>query len=112
MFYQFSQNNSGGSFDFDKFNGITIYVIIEADSADEANSIAESIGIYFNGCNDGIDCGCCGDRWSSQWRDDNGDSEPCVYSTPVAQVDPHWASDKGNQSVCVHYKDGRKEWFA
>ena len=58
MFYTFDQNNSGG-----QFIGPN-YIIIEADSAEEANTIAqESAGVYFNGCEDNIDCECCGDRW-------------------------------------------------
>jgi len=56
-FYTFSQNNSGGYFDGPE------YVIIEADSASEANTIALEHGIYFDGCQSGHDCSCCGDRW-------------------------------------------------
>ena len=52
MFYLFDQNNSGGNFHHDSSNGIGYRVIIEADSADQANEIAENIGIYFNGCYD------------------------------------------------------------
>ena len=57
-FFTFRQNNSGGFFDG------TEYVIIEADSADEANMIAMDHDIYFDGCHKGLDCPCCGDRWS------------------------------------------------
>lgn len=56
--FSFSQNNSGGSFDGPR------EVMVEASSASQANNIAESYGVYFEGCNDGIDCPCCGDRWS------------------------------------------------
>ena len=62
-FYTFSQNNSGGSFVNSDLEGISEYVIIEAMDAQTANDKAENIGLYFNGCNDGIDCSCCGDRW-------------------------------------------------
>lgn len=69
MWFEFSQNNSGGN-----FNGPeTVYV--EATSADHANDIAESHGIYFDGCDSGLDCSCCGDRWYRQWSDD-GEDEP------------------------------------
>jgi hypothetical protein len=64
-FWEFSQNNSGGS--FDKKMGHSIYV--EADSADEANSRAEGVGVYFNGCVTGGDCPCCGDRWHAAYGD-------------------------------------------
>lgn len=60
-FYNFSQNNSGGSFTVN--DKLCNNVVIEATSAEEANDIAENLGIYFNGCNTGNDCSCCGDRW-------------------------------------------------
>ena len=58
-FYEFHQNNSGGH--FDKEMGHAIWV--QANSADEANIIAEANGVYFDGCEAGLDCSCCGDRW-------------------------------------------------
>jgi len=62
-YYTYVQNNSGGSFVKEPENGIDWYVIIEAINSIQANAIAENIGIYFDGCRDGIDCSCCGDRW-------------------------------------------------
>lgn len=60
MFYKFDQNNSGGEFNGPK------YVIVEADDEDEAMEIAVGDGdVYFDGVDKGIDCPCCGDRWSS-----------------------------------------------
>lgn len=56
-FFTFSQNNSGGFFDGPE------YVIIEADSADEANMTAMDYDVYFDGVHHGNDCECCGDRW-------------------------------------------------
>ena len=78
-FYTFSQNNSGGF-----FTGPAEYVIIEAQDAQDANRRAEEAGLYFNGCESGSDCPCCGDRWSEQWSDDYGDAEPMIYGKPVA----------------------------
>ena len=69
MFYEYWQNNSGGSFDISEMLDAKVW--IEADSADEANEIAESIGIYFNGVVEGMDCSCCGDRWSEVWETDS-----------------------------------------
>jgi hypothetical protein len=60
-FYEFTQNNSGGSFVTSE--NLAYRLIIEAKSAEEANSIAEDLGCYFNGVDNGIDCRCCGDRW-------------------------------------------------
>lgn len=62
--YTYRQNNSGGSFHIDPSRGIGVHVYIEAIDANHANDIAENIGIYFNGVHDGMDCQCCGDRWS------------------------------------------------
>jgi hypothetical protein len=44
MFYQFTQNNSGGSFLVNEKVGH--YVIIEADSADQANELAQKKPVY------------------------------------------------------------------
>lgn len=74
--YSFRQNNSGGSFYYDDNLGIEVF--IEATSTREANSRAEDLGIYFNGCSEyidddgewsGRDCPCCGDRWYEAYGD-------------------------------------------
>lgn len=77
-FYEFCQNNSGGSFDVNEH--ITHRVLIEANDADEAIDIAESLGIYFDGVENGMDCECCGDRWYRPWSD-NGKEFPYRYGT-------------------------------
>lgn len=102
MFYEFNQNNSGGGFDFNRSAGITHIVIIEADSAGDANKRAESIGLYFDG--DG-DCPCCGDRWYSAYGD--GDEVPAVYGTPVEDyhIDYKWMGT--DPEIFIHYTDGR-----
>lgn len=73
-FYQFRQNNSGGSFDYDDRSGLSVNVYIEAGTADEANSRAEDLGIYFDGVDNGSDCSCCGDRWYRVGEYDRVDS--------------------------------------
>jgi hypothetical protein len=60
-FYEFKQNNTGGSFDVDE--QLCNHLIIEAKDENEAIQKAESMGVYFNGCDEGMDCPCCGDRW-------------------------------------------------
>ena len=109
-FFQFKQNNSGGSFMHDEKSGIGYAVIIEAENAPLANHFAEEIGLYFDGVRDGRDCGCCGDRWSEAWKED-GDTVPSIYSQPVeeaAKIDPKasWSSWWG-LPIYVHYRDGR-----
>lgn len=61
--YKFRQNNSGGSFQYKPERGISVEVIIEANDYREVLDRAELIGLYFNGCDSGMDCNCCGDRW-------------------------------------------------
>lgn len=94
MFYTFSQNNSGGSFIED--DRVTQYVIIEANSADAANALAEVYGLYFNGCDDGRDCPCCGDRWYRTWEGE-GTEHPEIYGKPAADE---------FQSSIIYYQSG------
>lgn len=62
-FYEFRQNNSGGSFEVN--DTLASHVYLEAEDAEHANFLAERKGIYFNGVAYGSDCQCCGDRWYS-----------------------------------------------
>lgn len=99
-FYYFSQNNSGGSFRMDDLAGIGEAVIIEATDAKQANERAEEIGLYFNGCDDGTDCSCCGDRWYPASESD-GDPVPSVYGTPVEESTGGMFRSK----VFIHFLD-------
>lgn len=107
MFYTFRQNNSGGS--FVQNNKVGIYVIIEADSNKQANNRAEEIGIYFNGCDDGIDCNCCGDRWSRQYEE-KGDIEPKIYDKTIKEYKKNieWAS-RDEEIIHIYYKTSHKK---
>jgi hypothetical protein len=104
-FFTFNQNNSGGKFVEDK--DVAPYVVIEAESAEEANTKAEEIGIYFEGVDAGSDCPCCGDRWyMADYRD--GKPEPMVYGEPVSKVRRAWGE---KHEAIVHYKNGTIERF-
>lgn len=61
MFFEISQNNSGGSFHVD--DKVCHRLFIEADGVEDAISKAEDLGCYWDGCDSGYDCPCCGDRW-------------------------------------------------
>jgi len=111
MFFQFDQNNSGGSFSFDEDRGITHHVIVEEEDYASANNKAEEIGIYFYGCSDGSDCPCCGDRWSPASSREKGDEKPLLYGEPVESASSYSKWMPEGKEICVHYKDGRKEWF-
>jgi hypothetical protein len=110
-FFTFDQNNSGGVFDLT--DDVTHWVIIEAEDAAEANAKLEHLGGYFDGCESGRDCSCCGDRWYAQMDEDAGEPEPMIYGhTPSEYVTdrPFMWMPEGKE-VVVHYADGRKEWF-
>lgn len=92
--FHYSQNNSGGM-----FTGPT-HVVIEADDADHADMRAVSeTPIYFDGCDEGVDCPCCGDRWSRAWGD--GDFKPMVYDQPAAKYVPGTLSSWHDSDVVV-----------
>lgn len=95
-FFHFNQNNSGGS-----FTGPANHVVVEAENAYDANYRAES-EVYFDGCDDGLDCPCCGDRWSRQWSDETGDDVPMVYGSPVLF--------NGENHVLVVYANGEQKF--
>ena len=107
MFYEFRQNNSGGSFNYNERAGITTLVIIEAESAKQANERAENdLGLYFDGCAIGADCSCCGDRWHSVDECD-GNKTPSMYGRPLEQWDRGVGPCFSERfDVAIHYADG------
>lgn len=60
-YYMWRQNNTGGSFVTD--DNVSRYVVIQAESYEEAEQKAFAFGVYYNGVDDDRDCACCGDRW-------------------------------------------------
>lgn len=117
-FYEYRQNNSGGGFDFDDEAGIAQYVIVEADSARQADAKAQDIGLYFDGIESGSDCSCCGDRWYEQynsWTEEEGTPTPTLGGMSIEQYMNerwfyNWRKDDG-PVVYVHYKDGTVAGF-
>ncbi|MGW0929577.1 DUF7296 family protein [Streptomyces sp. NPDC002644] len=107
-FYTYNQNNSGGGFTVDYADGIGHFVIIEADSADDANEMAREIGLYFDGVSNDIDCECCGDRWYEARN--TGDGVPTLYGEPVEESSVVTDRTYWN-TVFVHYADGNVKWF-
>lgn len=105
-FYHFNQNNSGGVFVRDEH--VCHHVIIEANNYVEANIKAVGIGIYFNGCETGDDCDCCGDRWFAQWDfggHDGGMEEPLIYDRPIEELNDAF-TPVGEVYARVYYRDG------
>jgi hypothetical protein len=94
--WQFAQNNSGGS-----FAGPAHLVFVEAQSADEADDIAKDHGMYFDGCSTGNDCPCCGDRWSNADEpyysmDDKLVIDESLYLVPTGQPGALVRTEDGN----------------
>jgi hypothetical protein len=108
MFFDFNQNNSGGS-----FHKPAIHVIIEATSAEDANNRAEEHGLYFNGCDSGLDCSCCGDRWYPQYSGEKGNEVPSVYDEPLTDpptVKYDWSTEKIPHAI-VYFIDGTEKVY-
>lgn len=110
MFYTYRQNSSGGSFRTQS-GVISVYVIVEADSVEQADARAEAIGLYFDGVDLGRDCSCCGDRWySAEWGD--AAEMPVVYGRsidePMAETTIRWV--EGPMGY-VHFADGTVRGF-
>lgn len=102
-FYEYSQNNTGGSF----IKEMGYAIIIQANSNEEADRIAESKGVYFDGCENDRDCSCCGDRWDRAYGE--GTEEPEFYSkkhSPNGKPYINW-----NLPTNIYYKDGTTEVF-
>jgi hypothetical protein len=108
MFYDFRQNNSGGTFYVD--SSVAQYVLIEANDADEANARAQEIGIYFNGVDDGVDCECCGDRWYETSSD--GTEAPTLYGEPVESHEEKFSfTPSGEPLIHVYYLNGEQKTY-
>jgi hypothetical protein len=104
MFFTYRQNNSGGV-----FAEPAKFLIVEASNADEADARATDYGAYFNGVDNDIDCGCCGDRWHNAYSND-GDARPTICGEHAeAYVDTIPSLRGGIPLTCIVYADGRKE---
>lgn len=91
-FYEFAQNNSGGNFITD--DRVCHRLFIEAEDVNEATEKALELGVYFDGVESGVDCDCCGDRWSRPWDDD-----PLVFPEEMGG----WRKDKVILNDIVEY---------
>lgn len=63
--YTYHENNSGGVFLTEEE-----MIVVYATDNEHADMLAEKAGAYFDGVENGHDCGCCGDRWSRAYRPD------------------------------------------
>lgn len=105
-YYRFIQNNSGGFFINDDDKGICEYVIIEAESGDDANERAEKIGLYFDGASYGKDCDCCSDRWYRAY-DKEGKDTPMLDNDSIYDV----IANEYRKGAYIHYIDKPMEYI-
>jgi hypothetical protein len=95
-FWYFHQNNSGGSFIINEH--VAELVIIEANSELDAIDKGMDVGIYFDGCAKGIDCECCGDRWSISHR---------LAESIMEFINVFYTSTfHQNYTIIIHFVDG------
>lgn len=106
MFYTFFQNSTHGY-----FKGPAMIVIVEAENWFDANRTAEGFcGVYFDGIEKGVDCDCCGDRWSRKGPENTGSPVPSLFNIPLGEY-PEAAEGEG-ESVLIRYADTRQErWW-
>ena len=106
MFYTYQQNNSGGEFSHvpDKLSHC---VVVEANSAGEANQRLLALGGYFDGVSEDRDCDCCGDRWYPCSESDGAGVPSLCGGTPLVDVVDVWDWMDGDPAVYVHMLDGR-----
>jgi len=106
--YEFTQNNSGGSFEVD--DKLCHRIFIEDENYENAKERALDMGVYFDGCDAGIDCPCCGDRWSD-WE--NKVEFPIKYDsknifTEIIPYAQYLANEYGwtKPDARLYYKNG------
>jgi hypothetical protein len=109
--YEFSQNNSGGSFVVNE--NLSHRVYIQALDTASAISKAEDMGIYFNGCEDGRDRSCCGDRWHEPYGEVKF---PLEYGNDlifknIEEYAQYLADEYGwtRPDIYLHYANGDKK---
>lgn len=114
--FRFDQNNSGGSFHVDKKICYRLY--LQASDYGSARTKALELGVYFDGVSNGIDCSCCGDRWSDY--EEKIGKFPMEYKGTISFKDiEEYAQFMANEyggwttpDIRLYYADGKvKEIF-
>ena len=110
MFFEFDQNNTGGHFTVDK--NLCHRLFIEASDTGTAIDKAVAMGVYFNGCDDGSDCPCCGDRWHEPYdpitfpHKYGSFSDDSEYKFPFQPNRDGWGSKYGADTIDTPNKPG------
>lgn len=108
--FHFSQNNSGGSFVVT--SELCHHLFIEAANDIAALAKAFDMGVYLHGVRDGLDCGCCGDRWYEPSEEKFPlfyDGKGGVVFKGPEEYAQHLANDFGwtSPDARIYYADGR-----
>lgn len=103
-FFMWNQNNSGGHFAVN--DDLTWRVVIEADTYQQAEQKAFEFGVYYNGCDDDIDCSCCGDRWYEGEELDEGHLKGRTLEEYLQEYADAYGWE--DPSIIIHYLDGTK----
>lgn len=109
MFGLYDQNNSGGSFTI--CDEVAEYVFVEGMDQADIDRRAQDKGIYFDGCDTGQDCPCCGNRWSRVYETFEG---PQIYGQVLDKFFETkrcaWAH-AGEPYVIIHYLNGKTKIY-
>jgi hypothetical protein len=103
-FYTFHQNRINGcGYEIDEEVHTSRYVIIEADSADDANTRVRKLGLAWDG------------RWP-RVNEAMSDDTPSVFSEPVGTMEGppdrfNVDTELDKPMITIHYQDGRIETF-
>jgi hypothetical protein len=91
------------------------YMVIEADNYNDANMIAEWVGIYFDGHRKGIDnCNSCGDRWRRHASNMIAYGNPIIegYSIKRFMKTDYYLFSRPATQVHIFYKNGNVRKFS
>lgn len=100
--YSYWQNNSGGWFDLT----VGLWVYVQAESEEQAETLGEKHGMYFDGEKD---CPCCGPRWGGVWEectDEEIDTLKEKLEETTGDVDVRLVYIDGSTQACT-YKEPR-----
>lgn len=105
--YKFEQNNSGGFFVVN--DKLCHRLFIQAENEYMAIKKAEELGCYWYGVDDGIDCPCCGDRWSNYWIDPvNIEDIPKKEHSVTGYSISNWYKRFGSYNII---EEPKKNWI-
>ena len=89
MVYGFRQNNSGGYFT----SPAEMIIVVAAKNENHALETAGKAGLYLHGVQLGLDCECCGDRWSNYASEFENAADAKAYAESVSGLKTQYSGD-------------------